>query len=298
MTTAVSDIGPHLLGRHESTPDERDDQHLAADRLRQVKALKADVPFNDALLHTTIANAYKKGYFRTAAETAAFFRWLKAKEQPPTPVKPSPKPSPSPAPTPAPTGLRRKRWNLGTILDQGQTEHCIGYGGAHYGICEPMVDAWTAKDAEALYYACKVIDGEPKAEDGSSVRSLAQELKSLGRINEYVWCAKVDETGSQQSESVVDWLLNQGPVVFGTAWYNDMFTPNAQGLISVSGADEGGHCYLGVGVDLDTGLLECANSWSVKWGVQGHFFVPIKSMQKLLDQEGEALAALELPLAA
>lgn len=286
----MTSVGPFPLGRVASEPDSRDQLHLAADRLKQIRT--ATPPFSKALLKMSVQTAYNKGYFRTAANCAAFFKWLKTQE-----AKPSPTPTP-PSPSPSPTPLRAKRWSITTLLNQLQTPHCIGFGGTHWGIADPTNDKWTTADAHALYYACKVLDGEPKAEDGSSVRTLAQELQKMGRLNEYVWCARVDETGSQQGEAVADWLLNQGPVIFGTNWYEDMFNPDAKGLIKPTGKLAGGHCFLGIGVDLDTGLFEFAQSWGYDWGVNGHFFMKIKDMQTLLDQQGEAMAGLELPIAA
>ena len=286
-------IGPHLLGRVPSVPDPRDQQHLATVRLREMRSSLLP-PNNAALIKMSIGRAYDQGYFRTLKQTEDFYRWLKARHVPPKPLPVPPVPVP-PAPVPA---LRRRVWSLGSLLDQGDTPHCIGFGGAHFGICEPFVDRWTKANATSLYYACKQIDGEPQQENGSSVRSLAQELKTLGRIAEYVWCARVDETGTGQTQAVTDWLLHQGPVVFGTDWYDGMFTPDARGLVKITGARAGGHCFVGLGVDLDAGLVECANSWSIAWGMFGHFFIRLPDLQTLLDAQGEAMAALELPLAA
>lgn len=292
-------IGPELLGRKPSEPDHRDADFMAAAVLHKIRT--AAPPIDDSILKLSIQKLYDKGYFRTQTETLAVFKWLKAHEQPPKPVPPSPKPAPTPPtpPSPNPTALRRQVWNVSYLLDQLQTGHCVGFGGTHWGISDPVNDKWTVADAHALYYACKVRDGEPGAEDGSSVRTLAQQLQSMGRLANYVWCATVTETGKQQVESVTDWLLHQGPVVMGTNWTADMFNPNAQGVIRPTGKIEGGHCYLAHGVDLDLGLVKFAQSWGPTWGVEGgHFYMSTADLQHLLDAQGEALATLELPLAA
>lgn len=285
----MADVGPHLLGRFPSEPDHRDRNHMAMAALRKIRT--ASPPINDALLKLTIEKAYQKGYFHTATETAAIFKYLKQKHQPPV------GPGPSPAPTP-PAAIRRQSWNVNHLFDQLQTPHCIGFGGTHWGIADPVNDNWTTDDAHALYYRCKMRDGEPNVENGSSVRTLAEELQAMGRLANYVWCARVDETGAQQGQAVTNWLLHQGPVILGTNWYRPMFTPDAKGLIHVGGTNEGGHCYLANGIDLDLGLIECVQSWGLSWGVQGHFFLSLADVQRLLDEQGEACATLELPLAA
>lgn len=291
----MAEVGRHLLGRIPSEPDKRDREFMAMDALHEIR--KGSPPINSTILKLSLQKLYDKGYFRTQTETLAIYKWLKAQHVPPKPIPPSPKPTPDPTPTP--TTLRRQVWNVPYLLDQGQTPHCVGFGGTHWGIADPINDKWTHADADALYYACKVRDGEPMAEDGSSVRTLAEELHTRGRLAEYVWCGRVDETGSQQGQAVAEWLLHQGPVVLGTNWYRGMFNPDANGVIHVTGANEGGHCYLAHGIDLDTGLVKCGQSWGPDWGVEGgHFFLSMKDLQRLLDEQGEALAALELPLAA
>lgn len=283
-------VGPHLLGRSPSEPDHRDKKYMAVDALHAIR--RAAPPLVPANLKQTLDTLYKHGHFRTQSDAVAVFRFLKAHYQPPV------GPGPAPTPTP-PTALRRRVWNVNHLLDQLDTPHCIGFGGTHWGLADPVNDPWTTAEAHALYYRCKVRDGEPKAENGSTVRSLAEELQAMGRIANYVWCARVDETGTQQGQAVADWLLHQGPVILGTNWYQPMFQPDTNGVVHVGGTNAGGHCYLAHGIDLDLGKVKLAQSWGPSWGVEsGHFYMPEADLQRLLDEQGEALATLELPLAA
>ena len=110
-------------------------------------------------------------------------------------------------------------------LDQSQTNHCVGFGGADFGINLPTESDFSEADGHRFYYLCKEVDGEPKNEDGSYVRSIAKVLRNEGRIEAYAF--------ANDMASIKWWLLNKGPLVVGTVWTSAMFTtkPMAQ-LIS------------------------------------------------------------------
>jgi len=99
-------------------------------------------------------------------------------------------------------------------------------------------DNYTNQDGHNFYYKCKIIDGEPNQENGSSVRSIAKVLKSAGRMNAYAFAASVAE--------LKYWLLTQPrpPVIMGTTWTNNMFTPDADNIVHATGDVAGGHAYL------------------------------------------------------
>ena len=248
-------IGPHLLGRRPSPLDPR------------------DIPLSAYLLGTGLDKADLKGEStdpflaayaamlksRTALATKNMFTQLFIKEGY-IPVNPPP---------PPPKNVAVVWSDPEAVLDQGNTPHCVGFGGAQWGNTLPIDDHYTADDGHAIYYECKVIDGEPKQEDGSDVRSLAKALQNRA-------------------------LLTSGPVVVGTDWMNDMFNPDKDGFVKPTGGVAGGHCYLWQGYDPTSKVLSFLNSWGDSWGVKGSFYMHQTDFEQLFADQGEAMAAVEV----
>ena len=183
-----------------------------------------------------------------------------------------------------------KEWNYaGTLLDQGDTPHCPGFGAANFGNNPPIEDNFTNADGDRFYYLCKDIDGEPRKENGSSTRTVGKMLKQVGRISAYAFAANTDE--------MTYWLLNNGPVMCGTDWRTDMFTPDANNVIHPTGDIVGGHFYL-VNGKYSNGLYRIHNSWDNYWGINGEAFISIPDMAFLLRSWGECMTAVELPIGA
>jgi len=256
-------IGPHLLGRIYA-PDDRD--YAMSDYL-------GIAPPTDDIKSMTIQQVHDTTeYFSSWRGLLVFWHWAK------TGFGPAPGP-PSPA-----TAVV---WEDKIQLDQGNTGHCVGFGWAGWGDAAPVEDTFQDADAHAIYYEAKVIDGQPKQENGSSVRSGAKAMQNRGRLTTYFFASSVDE--------VTQWVLNHGPVVCGTDWTDDMFNPDSNGLIQPTGSVAGGHCYLMLGYDPATGLFTFQNSWGSSWGQSGRFHMHDSDFAKLLSQQGEACAALESP---
>lgn len=262
--TATENLGPHLLGRRPSAPDARD-YPLAL-------WLKTTTPLEDAL----------KALLTTPGAARTTKTWCQLA----TPLILGGVPSPAPVPVPPAPSVAVTWADDEPVLDQGQTPHCVGFGGAQWGNTLPVDDKFTNAHGDAIYYECKVIDGEPLAEDGSDVRSLATALRNRKRLSTYAFAATVDEACA--------WVLQHGPVIIGSDWMDDMFTPDAQGFVYPTGGVAGGHCYLLLGYDgADT--LTFLNSWSGDWGVNGRFKMRKAEFASLWAHQGEALAAVELP---
>jgi hypothetical protein len=197
----------------------------------------------------------------------------------------------APAPPPATTDVI---WSdADPVLDQGAFGTCVGNGWAQWGNTLPFDDRYTEKDARAIYYEATVLDGTPDNPDspgggqqGASVRSGAKAMQIRKRLAAYAFAASITE--------VRTFLRAHGPMVFGTTWKQDMFTPNASGYIAPTGADVGGHCYAAVGdLPLEDAIL-FQNSWGVGWGQNGRFKMKTADVATLLAQQGEAVATLEL----
>jgi hypothetical protein len=273
--SASENLGPHLLGRRPSEPDPRD---------YQLGAFLSDDPLDAALttLMTSHAAQATKAWAKIA--TARIHALEPAPGPGPTPTPPAP-PTPNPTPPAAPTAVV---WgDTDTVLDQGQTPHCVGFGSAQWGNTLPIDDHFTNADGDAIYYECKVIDGEPNAEDGSDVRSAGKALRNRQRVAAYAFAASIDEA--------CQWVLQHGPVIMGTDWTNDMFNPDAQGFVKPSGGVAGGHCYVLLGYDPDTAVLTFLNSWGSGWAENGRFHMHKADAVTLFKNKGEALAAVELP---
>src|SRR5574337_1891017 len=121
-----------------------------------------------------------------------------------------------------------------------------GNGWAQWGNTEPTADTYVESDARAIYYEATVIDGSPDNPDspgggqqGSTVRSGAKAMQNRGKLKNYAFTSSLD--------TAIKWVQAQGPVVVGSDWTNDMFTPDANGLVRPTGAVVGGHCYLKIG---------------------------------------------------
>jgi hypothetical protein len=265
----VTVIGPHLLGRLPSPPDPRDF------KLADFKdASPLDVALAKLLASPKVAPATKQ--FGKAV--VAYINAMNP-------------PEPPPIPTPDPT--TEVFWtNPRPLLNQGDTPHCVGFSGAHWGNTLPVGNVFEGKDGDAMYYECKMLDGEPGAENGTYVRSLAKVLTNRGRVGAYAFAEKVDE--------LRDWVRSQGPVIVGTTWYDDMFYPDPAGFITPTGPVAGGHAYLLVGDRPESGtkpgFFIFLNSWGVEWGQQGYFKITHNDFGKLLEDYGEACVTLELPL--
>ena len=172
-------------------------------------------------------------------------------------------------------------------LDQWDKPHCGGFGCADFGINEPIQDNYTNLDGHRFYYLCKEIDGEPNAENGTTLRSVAKALRNEGRINSYAFAKTVDE--------IAYWLLNKGPVIVGTIWTVDMCASDKNNIIHPTGKVAGGHCYV-INEIVDGILFGIQNSWGLRWGIDGKAYISKVDFQSLFLSGGEAIASVELPI--
>lgn len=196
-----------------------------------------------------------------------------------------------------------KTWRIGgKSLDQKDTSTCVGHAWRNFLRCAPRQtekggpspfdiyrwavghDEWSGNDNEAV-----LPDGDPKLDDGTSIRAGADAVVSSGVLEKsYLWAFSLSST--------IEWVLTKGPVVMGTNWYTDMSKPNSKGIIKIGGIVEGGHAYLLRGVNTKTRLALCENSWGDGWGLNGMFFLPFTDLERLLHEQGEACTAIEQKL--
>jgi len=169
--------------------------------------------------------------------------------------------------------------------NQGQTPHCVGYAWAHWLINSPILNF---VNPDGLYSLATMVDEwEDDGEQGTSVRAGAKILQRIGLIRAYNWCWDVNTLAAT--------LLEEGPVVVGTNWYEGMMVPDKKGYLRVSGQVYGGHAYLLTGYSSKYKRFRMKNSWGRDWGRQGRAYITNSDMDKLIAQNGEVCLAIEQP---
>lgn len=148
------------------------------------------------------------------------------------------------------------------LVDDIAVHNCVAYSWSHWIEDGPVVQDGLSPsrikplfNPAKLYVACQERDEWPGVGNynGTSVRAAAKILKELGVIKEYRWANNVTE--------VANTLLNLGPMVVGTKWYEGMNKPNADGYILATGANQGGHAYVLNGVNTVKKVFRIKNSW-------------------------------------
>ena len=180
------------------------------------------------------------------------------------------------------------------ILDQGQLGSCTGnaaVGALGYApFWESLSASLLDEDLAISVYSQATVEDSfpgvyPPTDTGSSGLAVAKVLQGRGLISGYRWMfSYLDALGA----------LMQAPVIVGTNWYEGMFYPDATGRVTISGAVAGGHEYILDGYDAEAGkgfggVVWCRNSWGADWGVQGRFAMFGATLQRLLEQDGDAI---------
>lgn len=272
----MPEIGPQLLGRKPSPPDLRDYRLVnfaglgeltgAIDVVREAEAAIKELQLTTITYRRWAATTYKdvtKTHWWQALNHLSNI----------TGAQPSPPSS-------------DVSWPVNFQLDQGNTGHCVGFGWAGWGDAEPTVDEYGNSDGHAIYYECKVLEGDPKGEDGAYVRDGAKAMQNRSRLSTYAFASSVD--------TAIEHLRSKGPLVIGTDWTEDMFSPDDDGRVHPTGQVAGGHCYLLYAIAGDK--LWFKNSWGDSFGIDGSFYLTVDDFKVLMQSYGEAVASVELPL--
>jgi len=182
--------------------------------------------------------------------------------------------------------IKEKVWEFpSSPLNQEKTNHCVGFSMANFGINYPVFTPYKNSDGHDFYYKCKVIDGEPKSEDGSYIRSAAKVLREMKKIDSYAFAPDM---------SIIKyWILNRSPMIVGTVWTEEMFAPNQDNVIGIGGAIAGGHAYL-LNEWRSDNYIGIQNSWGEYWGKNGKAYISAENFEKLFKYDGEAMAAVEI----
>jgi len=200
----------------------------------------------------------------------------------------------------------RKVWGFpGTVLNQGATGTCVAHAAAHFIHCSPRPHR-AFLDAFQLYRETVLLDEYPgndsEAYDpnnshlqyGSSGTGGAKALHKRGLISGYLWADTL--------ENAIQWILQRGPVMVGSNWYDGMFSPSPEGYVKISGSVAGGHEYLVRGVSTKRGVAWAVNSWGPTWSPRisgrslpsGHFLIPFEVLERLFREGGDIVSPLEI----
>jgi len=187
------------------------------------------------------------------------------------------------------TKLTQRYWDdTGWWGNQGNTPQCVGYAWSHWIDDGPIkhIGRKPTINPTLIYRESQKIDEWPGENyDGTSVRAGAKYLKNTGKIGSYLWTTNIN--------TLINTILNIGPVVVGTNWYYGMFFPDRNGLIRATGYNAGGHAYVINGVDLIKKQFRIKNSWGRNWGKSGSAFISFKDMERLIKENGEVCLAVE-----
>jgi len=190
---------------------------------------------------------------------------------------------------------RSYTWRCGIQLDQGHDGACVGFAVAHELAARPAevkdIDEQYAK--EAIYWDAQKIDswvgGEYPGADprysGTSIIAGVKAAQRYGWFNEYRWAFGIND--------LILGVGHNGPAVIGVGWYSGMMEPDENDFINVSGNLLGGHAVLCNAVSVKKQRFTIHNSWGSSWGKNGECYISFDDMERLLDEEGEAVFFLK-----
>lgn len=208
------------------------------------------------------------------------------------------------------TAKRRRYINPGPTLDQGQDGACTGFSITHAMEGTPFkVSKLSDATAKDWYFDNQKNDdipggaypgASPKSE-GSTVLGSMKTLLQLKLITQYRW---IGAGSGKLMDDLHDTLKYVGPVNVGTDWFNSMFDPQPNGLLTVDASSgvAGGHAYCLhdwvakklPGTTKTKQYVLMQQSWGVSWGVprtrggQGGFaYIAVEDMEGLLTNDGE-----------
>lgn len=181
------------------------------------------------------------------------------------------------------------------ILDQGNVGSCTGnavvgsLGTTPLWEVLPARTPLTETEAVSIYSDATLIDSAPGSyppdDTGSDGLSVAKVALKRGLIGAYAHTFTLqDALGA----------LMFGPVITGVGWYEGFDSPDANGLVAISGVVRGGHEFVVFAVDAEAKTVTAANSWGTSYGKEGCFSFSWDTWQRLMDEQGDVTVLLPL----
>jgi len=182
-------------------------------------------------------------------------------------------------------------------LDQGSLGRCVPTAGTAMLACDPF---WDTLDKGLQRQLSVPVTAELFA---------VQAYRDVTALDPFLGTWEPDDTGSDGlslwklyrargyvggSEHVMNIddahvAIQKGPYPIGISLLADMERPNAVGVVSVSGANRGGHEVLLYGYDAARDLWWCRNSWGRDWGFYGDFAFDTPGYQKLMRMQADGV---------
>ncbi len=179
----------------------------------------------------------------------------------------------------------------GALWDQGRIGSCTAHAALGALMTEPL---WrhglnfTEPDCQNLYAAETKINGSfgldggtwPPNDPGSCFLAAASVLKTRGVIRGYAHAFGTDHALSS---------LALGPLCIGIPWYDSMFYPGPNGLVSISPNANvvGGHELEVSALYPSRQMVGGPNSWGPAWGDRGWWFMSFDTFDRLLGEGGD-----------
>jgi hypothetical protein len=192
--------------------------------------------------------------------------------------------------TPTYTDVEWQRFTA--IMDQGQLGSCTGNAVCGLLGCQGLYEDLSGNQqaglvesqAVAFYSLATQLDGYsgtyPPTDTGSDGPSAAKAAMQLGYATGYVHATTFPGAVA---------AVEKGAGMAGTNWYQGMFTPDANGVVSISKRDTvaGGHEYVVRQIDAKNELVWCDNSWGTSFGVGGRFAMSFTTFERLITEDGD-----------
>lgn len=192
------------------------------------------------------------------------------------------------------SALASRHWTRrAAVLDQAQLGSCCGNAAAGWvgtdnstrtGLAEINGRAVDETFAVDLYHRATELDEfdgtYPPEDTGSSGLGAAKALQRIGLCSSYTHAFSLH---------ALETALQAGPVLVGIPWYNSMFDPDPDGVVTVdmeSGL-AGGHEFCVDELDLERGLIGFTQSRGTAWGSSGRGFFRRADLAALLAADGD-----------
>jgi hypothetical protein len=182
------------------------------------------------------------------------------------------------------------------VLDQADLGSCTGEAGTGWlgtgvmwtllppNLLSPTDETLDQAFAVQLYSdATKAdpYDGTyPPTDTGSDGLSVAKVLKARGLVSGYTHTFSLDDALS---------ALSTQAVMVGVNWYESMFDPDSNGLVTISPKSPvaGGHEFVVDEINVEQKVVGATNSWGTGWGVNGRFYLSFDTLGRLLSEDGD-----------
>lgn len=181
-------------------------------------------------------------------------------------------------------------------LNQGREGACVGFSCAGELAAKPAAYPTDDRLALKIYAAAREVD-RSEGRNFSSGATVLAGMKACQRaryFQKYVWCFGIDDA--------INWVVRKGPTIWGINWYESMYEPNRQGLLSVEGDIAGGHAIMCNGFWPNHpqfgDVLVFTNSWGKSWGLNGRAYLSVADGARLLKEDGEVAAPTDFPIIA